>query len=130
MAVAGFLFYPGARGPQRTLCPFFISRRKVFYVSKGFKIQPRTDIIELSGDWLGVEFTARTDLKIKEVRNVQAGLDGSIELLTTIIRGWNLTSEDDAPIPITAEAMEELPVKLVDEMVTAYMKKVQAVSPN
>lgn len=95
-----------------------------------FKLTPRTAIIELAGDWLGVEFTARTDLKIKEIRNVEVGIDGSIDLLLKIIQGWNLADEDDKPIPVTAESMEEIPVKLVDEMVTAYMNRIRSVSPN
>jgi len=95
-----------------------------------FKLVPRTAIIELTGDWLGVEFTARTDLKIKEVRNVEVGIDGSIDLLMKILVEWNLADENDKAIPLTKESMEEIPVKLVDEMVTAYMARIRAVNPN
>lgn len=99
-------------------------------MSGKFKIVPRTAPIELNGDFLGVEFIARTDLKIKEVRNVEAGIDGSIDLLLKIIKSWNIADEEDKAIPVTAEAMEELPVKLIDEMVTAYMNKIRAVPGN
>lgn len=99
-------------------------------MSGKFKIVPRTAPIELNGDFLGVEFVARTDLKIKEVRSVEAGIDGSIAMLLTVIKSWNLADEEDHAIPLTAEAMEELPVRLIDEMVTAYMNKIRTVPGN
>lgn len=103
-------------------------------MSKGFKIPHRTAVLELNDPWLGAEFTALIDITVEEARTVEAGIDGSVNLLVKVIKAWNIidpTDEEEKRIlPITIEAMSCLPIKLVDDMVTAYTTKIRTVPGN
>ena len=100
------------------------------------KMPIKTATIALNGDWLGWEFTARTNPPLKLFGDLASGeFDRIIASLAKVLISWNFVDEEGLPLGEPNEdTVGELPVdfaeKLLDPLEMKISAKIKPISPS
>lgn len=90
----------------------------------------KTAKINLSDDYDGWWFTARTNAKGKTFQKLQSGqFDELLEGLSELVVEWNFVDEDGRDLALPSVAMPEVPIDLVNSMIEAYVSEVANLGP-
>jgi len=89
------------------------------------KLKAKYEAIKLSDDFEGWEFTARTNPPLRVVRDISSGdIDTIIPAMVSMIKEWNFIGENDAPLEVSEDSLNELPIDLVMDIAAAYSDRV------
>ena len=87
---------------QRTLTvPFDEGELNVIY-------KPNTVTVRLERQWTGIE-------------GAKEAIDAAVDVILTLVDSWDLLGEDDQPVPLTRDALEEVPGVILNRIVQSIM---------
>lgn len=96
------------------------------------QIPIKTQKFKLNGLYQGIEFEGNVSIPISVAEAMQTGeSEAVINGLLQIIKSWNISDEDDKPLPIDEKTLRLIPSDLIKTMtatVMAEMGKVPNVS--
>ena len=74
----------------------------------------RTSVLALDGDYAGFLVTIRLNAPFGVFRQLASGQEGDmVAALSRLIVDWNLSDENGAPLPLTPEGIDAVPVDLL-----------------
>ena len=89
------------------------------------KLQIKTEIVELDGDYAGWKFTARVNPPMRVVRDISSGdIERIMPALASVITEWNFIDENGVPFECSEAGLNELAIDLMMKVATAYSDKV------
>lgn len=97
------------------------------------KLPVRTKKIELTDDWVGWEFTARVNPKMKTFSKITSGeFDQIIAGLSELVTDWNFVDEEGNPMghPSDLESMAEIPNDLAKVLVEEIVLAITTMEKN
>jgi len=95
------------------------------------KLPIRTQVIELTDEYEGWNFTARTNPPIRAFGDVASGdFDRIVKGLAQIVRAWNFVDEagDNMLVP-SIETIGDLPLDLVTAVANRYVEELSKLPP-
>lgn len=101
---------------------------------KAGRIQARTRTAEfdIEGDLWRIDYRPFSQNLLKEVTqgDDDAQLDGMVGLLERVVNGWNLTDDNDQPLPFDAEWLRGVGLDYVRMILEGLMEDMRVGKPN